>query len=153
MGWLIALGVLVLLAVTPIGIRLRYNSEGVSLQAVAGLIRVTLLPQKKKTKDSKQPSAGDKKPAQKSAKAKQPAAVTPQEKGGSAADFLPLVKVALDFLGEFRRKLRLDDLELMLILGGGDPDDLAVNYGKAWAAVGNLMPQLDRIFVIRKRNI
>ena len=63
------------------------------------------------------------------------------------------MKVGLDFLGEFRRKLRLDKLELKLILGGGDPDDLAVNYGKAWAAVGNLMPQLERIFVIRKRNI
>ena len=43
MGWLIALGVLVLLAVTPVGIHLRYNSEGVFLQAVAGLIRITLL--------------------------------------------------------------------------------------------------------------
>lgn len=153
MGWLIALGVLVLLAVTPVGIHLRYNSEGVFLQAVAGLIRITLLPQKKKTKDSKQPAVGDKKPAKKPTKPNQPATAKPKEKGGSVTDFLPLVRVGLDFLGEFRRKPRLDNLELKLILGGGDPDDLAVNYGKAWAAVGNLMPQLERIFVIRKRNI
>ena len=38
-------------------------------------------------------------------------------------------------------------------MAGGDPADLAVNYGKTWAAVGGLMPQLERIFVIKKRNI
>lgn len=154
MGWLIALGVLALLAITPIGIHLRYNSDGVFLQAVAGLIRITLLPQMKKPKAAKEKKAEPKpkKPAKKvkPQKSKVPAQ---KEKGGSITDFIPLVKVGLDFLGEFRRKLRLDKLELKLILGGGDPDDLAVNYGKAWAAVGNLMPHLERIFVIRKRDI
>jgi hypothetical protein len=156
MGWLIALGVSVLLAVTPVGIRLRYNSEGIFLQAVMGLVHITVLPKKKKSKDNKrakdkkQPPDKEKKPAKKTGKSSAPSA---KEQGGSVTDFLPLVKVGLDFLGEFRRKLRLDNLELKLILGGGDPDDLAVNYGKAWAAVGNLMPQLERIFVIRKRNI
>ena len=159
MGWLIALGVLVLLAVTPVGIRLRYNSEGIFLQAVMGLVHITVLPKKKKSKDNKrakdkkQPPDKEKKPAKKTAKTGKPAAPSSKEQGGSVTDFLPLVKVGLDFLGEFRRKLRLDNLELKLIFGGGDPDDLAVNYGKAWAAVGNLMPQLERIFVIRKRNI
>ena len=43
--------------------------------------------------------------------------------------------------------------ELKLILAGGDPCDLAVNYGRAWAAVGNLMPQLERLFVIKKRDV
>ena len=107
----------------------------------------------KRAKDKKQPPDKEKKPAKKPAKTGTPAAPSSKAQGGSLTDFLPLVKVGLDFLGEFRRKLRLDNLELKLILGGGDPDDLAVNYGKAWAAVGNLMPQLERIFVIRKRNI
>ena len=154
MGWLIALGVLALLAITPIGIHLRYNSDGVFLQAVAGLIRITLLPQKKKPKAAKEKKAEPKpkKPAKK-AKPQKSKVPAQKEKGGSVTDFIPLVKVGLDFLGEFRRKLRLDKLDLKLILGGGDPDDLAVNYGKAWAAVGNLMPHLERIFVIRKRDI
>ena len=38
-------------------------------------------------------------------------------------------------------------------MAGGDPCDLAINYGKAWAAVGNLMPALERWFVIKKRNV
>lgn len=153
MGCLIALGVLALLAVTPIGIRLRYNSDGIFLQAVAGLIRITLLPKKKKAKEKEKPDSKQKRPAGKAAKDGKTASASQKEQGGSLTDFWPLVKVGLDFLGEFRRKLRLDNLELKLILGGGDPDDLAANYGKAWAALGNLMPQLDRIFVIRKRNI
>ena len=61
--------------------------------------------------------------------------------------------MVLKFLDGFRRKLRVNVLELMLIMASGDPCDLAVNYGKAWAAVGNLMPQLERVFVIQKRNI
>jgi hypothetical protein len=44
-------------------------------------------------------------------------------------------------------------LELKLIMAADDPCDLAVNYGRAWAAVGNLLPQLERIFVIKKRDI
>ena len=80
-------------------------------------------------------------------------AAQPQEKGGSFLDFLPLMKVALSFLGDFRRKLRVNDLELKLILAGNDPCDLAVSYGRTWAAVGGLLPQLERLFVIKKRNV
>ena len=76
-----------------------------------------------------------------------------KEQGGSWKDFLTLVPIVLDFLGDFRRKLRVDRLELKLILASDDPCDLAINYGKAWTAVGNLLPQLQRVFVIRKRNV
>ena len=63
------------------------------------------------------------------------------------------MKVGLDFLGDFRRKLRVNVLNLKLIMAGGDPCNLAINYGRAWAAVGNLMPMLDRFLVIKKRNV
>ncbi len=76
-----------------------------------------------------------------------------EKKGGSWTDFLPFVKLGLNFLGNFRRKLRIKRLELKLILAGDDPCNVAVNYGRAWAAVGNLMPQLERLFVIKERNV
>ena len=56
-------------------------------------------------------------------------------------------------LGAFRRKLRVNVLELKLIMAGNDPCDLAVNYGKAWAALGNLLPRLERVLVIKKRDL
>ena len=63
------------------------------------------------------------------------------------------MKEVFRFLDVFRRKLRLNLLELKLIMASDDPCDLAVNYGRAWAAVGNLMPQLERVFIIKKRDI
>ena len=59
----------------------------------------------------------------------------------------------MDFLEDLRRKLRVSLLVLRLTLRGDDPADLAVNYGRAWAALGNLMPQLERAFVIKKRDV
>jgi hypothetical protein len=163
MGWLIALGVVLLLAVLPVGVRIRYNSEGILVKVIAGPVKITVfpLPGKKKKEKKKEPDKKEKtaaaeeadlpKPPQppKAKKEKKPKG----EKGGSLLDFLPLVKVAVDFLGDFRRKLRLNDLYLRLILAGNDPCDLAVNYGRAWAAVGNLLPQLEKWFVIKKRDI
>lgn len=161
MGWLITLGIVLLLAVLPIGVRLRYNSKGIVLKILAGPVKITLLPRttKKKKEKKKKEAKAAKEPAEENLPKppqppKQPKEKKPKaEKGGSLLDFLPLVKTALDFLGDFRRKLRLDNLYLRLILAGDDPCDLAVNYGRAWAAVGNLLPQLEKWFVIKKRDI
>ena len=165
MGWWITLGVLVLLAVLPLGVSVKYNADGPLVRVIAGPIKFTVFPLPKKEKKEKKkkdkkgktkdaPAAEEEdlpKPPQppKAPKKKKPK----EEKGGSLLDFLPLVKTALDFLGDFRRKLRLDDLYLRLILAGDDPCDLAVNYGRAWAAIGNLLPQLEKWFVIKKRDI
>ena len=160
MGWLIALAVLVLLAALPLGVSVKYDSGGPLVRLLAGPGKLTLYPRpKKKPKPEKkapEKPAKPEKPKQEEPKPPQPPkeeAPKPQEKGGSLLDFLPLVKTALDLLGDFRRKLRVRNLELKLILAGNDPCDLAVNYGRANAAMGNLLPQLERLFVIKKRDI
>lgn len=163
MGWLITAGILFLLAVLPLGVRIRYNSEGVLVKIIAGPLKIKVFPLAPKEKKEKKKKAKKKTPSEPQAEDDLPKPPQPpkppkekkpkSEKGGSLLDFLPLVKTALDFLGDFRRKLRLNDLQLKLILAADDPCDLAVNYGRAWAAVGNLMPQLEKWFVIKKRNI
>ena len=160
MGWLIALAVLVLLAALPLGFSVKYDSGGPLVRLLAGPGKLTLYPRpKKKPKPEKkapEKPAKPEKPKQEEPKPPQPPkeeAPKPKEKGGRALDFLPLVKTALDLLGDFRRKLRVKNLELKLILAGNDPCDLAVNYGRANAAMGNLLPQLERLFVIKKRDI
>lgn len=159
MGWLITLGILVLLAVLPLGVRVRYDEDGFRLDVKAGLLKIPILPAKKKPAGK----AKKKKPVKetKAASSTPPAtgsksAAQPEEKpkkGGSVLDFLPLVRVVLNLLNDFRRKLRVERLELKIVLAGGDPANLAINYGRTWAAVGNLMPQLERILVIKKRDI
>ena len=157
MGWIITLIILVLLAILPLGARVNYDSDGFALDVIAGPLRIPILPgkpkdpQKKKDKSKKAKKDTPKKSASPADKPKE----TKKEakKGGSVTDFLPLVKTALDLLNGLRKKLRIKDLELNLILAGDDPCDLAVNYGKANAAMGNLLPMLERVFVIIKRNI
>ena len=163
MGWLITLGIVLLLAVIPVGVRIRYDSEGALVKVIAGPLKITVFPLPKKEKKGKKKKESKKKDAAASEEADLPKPPQPpkqkkekkpkSEKGGSLLDFIPLVQVVFEFLGDFRRKLRLDDLYLRLILAGDDPCDLAVNYGRAWAAVGNLMPHLERWFVIKKRDI
>lgn len=148
-GWLIALGILVLLAVLPVGVCLIYNEEGLVLSLLLGAVKIKLFPkassEKKKEKSKKEKK--QKKAASKGKKGKK------KRSGGKVTDFLPLVDIGLQFLGSFRRKLRVRRLEMRYVMAGGDPCDLALSYGKAWTAVGNLMPLLERVFVIRKRNI
>ena len=158
MGMFITFGILFLLAVLPLGVRIRYDHGGFALRVILGPIKLTVFPRPKKEKKKEPPK--EKAEAQKQEEALPKPPQPPKkksgektEKGGSLTDFLPLVKVALDLLGDFRRKLRVDDLYLRLVLASSDPCDLAVNYGKTWAAVGNLMPVLEKCFVIKKRDV
>ena len=144
MGWLIALGVLLFLLFLPIGVSVRYDAAGPHAYLLVGAIHLSVFPIKKRKK--KEGALKKEKPA---AQKQKPAGKT----GGSLTDFSPLVQICLDFLGDFGRKLRVNRLEMKLIFAGGDPCDLAINYGRAWAAVGNLVPRLEQIFVIKSRNI
>ena len=149
MGWLIGLGIVVLLAVLPLGVRIRYDCDGIAVTVLAGPVRILVFPRPKKEKKKKEKPKPEKKktaPSEKEPPKKEKA-------GGSLTDFLPLVKLALELLNDFRRKLRVDNLRLKLVLAGDDPCDLAVNYGRAWAALGNLLPRLERVLVIRKRDL
>ena len=148
MGWLIALGVLTLIAILPVGVSAFYDEDGPRMFLIAGPARFSLFPAKeKKEKDKK------KKQTKKKTTGKPAAKTEKKKKGGSIYDFLPVVDTVLDFLAAFGRKLRVTNLQLKIILANSDPCDLALNYGKAWTALGNLMPLLEKAFVIKKRNL
>ena len=149
MGWLIALGIIVLLAIMPLGVSLRYDANGPFVRLILGPAGLQIYPKAKKAEKKEKPKQ---KAQPKQTKSEAPKAA-PAEKGGSVTDFLPLLKLAFDLLIDFRRKLRVRVLELKITLAGGDPCDLAVNYGKAWAALGSLDPQLDRFFIIQKKDM
>ncbi len=161
MGWLIAAGILLLLALLPLGVSVKYDEDGPLVRVIAGPVRFTVFPRPKKpAKEKNAKKLQEEKPKAQPAEKALPQPPQPpkpeksqKKKGGSVTDFFPFVKMGLDFLGDFRRKLRLNVLELKLILAGDDPCDLALNYGRAWTALGNLMPQLEKCFVIKQRDI
>lgn len=146
MGWLIALAVITAVLWIPLGVSASYDEDGAVVKLVAGFLRFQLYPGKPKKK--KETPKKEKKQQTKPQPAKK------QEKqGGSLSDFFPLVDVVLDFLSDIRRKLRVDLLELRILMVGDDPCDLGINYGRAVAAVSALDPQLERLFVIKKKHI
>ena len=151
MTLLVIFAVLVLIGCIPVGVDARYGADGIFLAAKIGPFRLQLLPQKpkkKKKKPAKQPPAvkpAEKKPAEK----KQ----NPLLSGG-VDGLMQLLTLALDTLGDLRRKLRVNALMLhVTVPGGDDPAKAAMNYGRAWAAIGALTPAMERLFVIKKRDI
>jgi hypothetical protein len=139
MGWLIALAVIAVTLFLPLGFSAVYRMSDPGIWLLVGPFRFRVYPGKKKENKS-QKSVSDNKENN-------------ETKGGSYRDFQPVVRTVVDFLGEFRQKIRVKRLELKVVLAGGDPSDLAVNYGRAWAALGNLIPQLEKLLVIKKRNL
>ena len=153
MGWWIFLGVLVLLGCLPLGVRLNFDEGGFRAAVLIGKIPIRLYPvprwlQKMPSQHKKEEQPQEPKP-----KSSEPQPPGQRAGGGRIQKFLPFVRLGLDFLGDFRRKLRVNFLRLRLTLAGEDPCDLAVNYGRAWAALGNLMPRLERALVIKKRDV
>ena len=162
MGWGIFFVCLLVLAWIPLGIRASYGEAGFEARVIAGPVKITLFPRKKRKRKPKTADSSEKtteKTTKASSEKKRPKTETTEkdepgmQSGGSLERFVPWIRLALDFLGALRRKIRLDNLYLHVVLAGDDPCDLAVNYGRAWAAVGDLLPKLERIFVIRKRDI
>lgn len=139
---------LVLIGCIPVGVDARYNAEGVFLAAKLGPIRLQLLPQKPKRKRN---SKRNRKRHRKSRFAgKKPNPIL----SGGVDEILQLLDIVLDTLGDLRRKLRVNELTLYVRIGGSDdPAKAAMGYGRAWAAIGAITPSLERLFVIKKRDI
>lgn len=136
---------LVLIGCIPVGVDARYNAEGVFLAAKLGPIRLQLLPQKPKKKKKQQ-----KKPEKAASQEKKPNPIL----SGGVDEILQLLDIVLDTLGDLRRKLRVNELTLYVRIGGSDdPAKAAMGYGRAWAAIGAITPSLERLFVIKKRDI
>ena len=47
----------------------------------------------------------------------------------------------------------VDELTLHVVFGSDDPARAAMDFGRAWAVIGALTPAIDRLFVIKKRDI
>lgn len=144
MGWLIALAIVLLIVFSPVGVSARYDQSGALVKVIAGPLRLQVFPGKKK-RDAQNVSVPQPKA--------QSVGQQENKQGGAVSDFVPLVRLVFEFLGELRRKLLVKNLELKVILAGDDPCDLAVNYGRACGALASLEPQLSRFFTIRRKDL
>lgn len=130
---------ILLILLMPCGIYAAYGPAGAEAKLIVGALRIDLLKKRVKKTNNK-----------KSKKIQKKEHSAPK---GKLTDFIPILKLVIEFLPDFRRKLVIKNLQFKLILAGGDPCDLSVNYGRTWSAVGNIFPLLESWFTIQKRNI
>lgn len=151
-GWVLAgiwLGLLLLLSQVRVGIGMEYTSDGLSVRARLGLLRLKVFPRPVKEKKEKKPSKGKKVHKEQKA-ASPPEEKSVKEKVGGALElaqaFLPL---ALEAAECFWKRLVVDELELCLTVGSSDPADSAMLYGQANAALGALWQPLTQAFHVK----
>lgn len=172
MLWLIIPGTLLLLCLFPLGIGAVYGKQGPKVYLLLWKVKIPLYPRKpKKEKTPEKPIRQKNKQGTVLPKGKTPPKAAKQEPSpakdktpsqddqqeadapGDFGKLKTLLHLIVPFLGDLRRKIRITRLQGYLLLAGGDPCDLAVNYGRAWVALGNLQALLNRAFVIKKQDL
>ena len=136
MWWLIILGILLFVAFVPFFAHFSYDESGCRFRVLWGIIPIKHLPGKKRQNNKEKPKKK----------------TLSETSGGKLSELIPIVKIGCGFLNALRKKMKLK-LELHVLMAGDDPCDLAINYGRAWAATGSLIPLLEESFIIKKRKI
>ena len=145
MWWVVIIMILIILGALPIGVYGVYNNTKAELLLILGPIRLRINNAERKPKTQKKKRTSDEFASHKTLKKK--------TSGRNVERYVSLLNPILRFLTDFRTRLRINELSLKVILAGDDPCDLSINYGRAWIALGNITPHLERYFVIRKRNL
>lgn len=146
---LVILAVLWLISLIRIGGRVRYGQAGLFVTALAGPLKLQLLPAKpKKKKKQKKEKKPVEPPAQAEKHKKEPKPGQP----GTLSRLMKLLPVVGQACGSLKRKIRIDDLELELIWGGTDAAAAALGYGRANAALGMIWPLFANNFKVKRHS-
>lgn len=151
MWWIIPVAIVLLivgLAFLPVGLRVIYDKDGLTAKLLVGFIpyKLNLTEINEKSLERRQ-------------KTRRKMEENPEYKppiihmDGTLREFIPLLDLYLQLLFNPKYKLRIKLLELKLTMANDDPFDLAMNYGKALAILNGLLPQLERIFNIKKKKM
>jgi hypothetical protein len=139
---LIALLLLVLLL--PVGVRIRYNQEGVKLWYVIGPVRLLHKAKEDKKKTKKKDDGLN---------IRKMLGMSDHEADSVWEKFRTDLQLIFSLFGYLRPKIKIQYLELKLNLAGGSPGTLAMAYGGAWAAIGGFLPVLEEAFILKKRDL
>lgn len=151
MWWIIPVAIVAVitgLAFLPVGLRAVYDTDGLTVKLLVGVIpyklNLTEINERKYERRMKLKQKMEENPDY------EPRIIRPN---GTLREFFPLLDLYLQLLFNEKYKLRVKLLELKLIMANDDPFDLAMNYGKAWTIINALMPQLERFLNIKKRKL
>ena len=138
--WIVGILLLIFLAVQlcRVGVRVTFGEE-TRVTARFGLVRVQLLPQKEKKSPKERPKK-EKKETKKPAK--EPWKPSFSAVWGSLPELWRILKKGLRMT--FRR-IRISPMDFSAVIGGEDPADTAILYGKLNAAMWSVLPPLQEL--------
>ena len=137
---------IILIALLRVGVYVEYSDEGISLKVHVGPFYLRILPAKEKKKGQK------KRGKKKTAKVRKKDRLPKEKKPGGYERFAAIVKAAADTLGRLRRRLLIKRITIHYIAASDDPSKAAKAFGMANAAFGTVVPVLDRIFRIKRKD-
>lgn len=145
---LVILGIFLVLGILPLKVLAEYGEAGPKALLKAGPVTILLYPRPEKPEGQQK----EKKKKEREDTHKEKSSVP---RGGKISFFRQLLSVALELLGKLWRKLHLEELTLHLTIaaGDGDPADTALRYGRAWAAVGAMIPLIENALIVHKRDV
>lgn len=152
----ILLALLLVLSLIRIGGLVEYSESGLTVKARLGSLKFTLYPRPPKEKKEQKKKKAKKKPAptEKKGQAKQPKEEKAPPEGGKAELLLRFLPLACEAAGKFRRKLRIDRLNLDFIAAGGlDAASGALQFGRASAAMGTATALLENSFQVKDMHL
>ena len=136
--------ILVIITLMRVGVFVIWDGS-LTLKLILGPIRLSLSSDSKKSEDVS--SAEKKTKKQRASKSEN------KQKSPWPRVLFSNWHELLELVGRVLRMPLLDPLVLKVTFGGEDPASGALNYGRAWALVGALMPILERNFTIGRRDI
>ena len=128
--------VLLVIALIPLGVALRYDETGFWAFLKVSFLKIRLFPQKKEKKKKEKVDGEEKR------------------KNGVT---LKLVKESLPLVAQglqgIRKRLTINRLELRVVWATDDPADAALGYGYANAVLGTIWPLFYQNFKIRNHSL
>ena len=143
----------VIIGLLRIGVIAEYSDEGFELCAIAGPVRIQLVPGKDSDDNTKKAKAKKTKVKKGIKKSSAVSGEKKQKKGGPVKIIKTVLPTALQTVGRFFKHLKINILTIRYAITADDPYDVAMNYGYTSGALGYICPLLDRNFKIKKWDI
>ena len=143
-----------LIGLIPLGARAEYSADGLALDAIAGPIRIRLVPKTESIpkKKKEKPKKSKKKKDRRHKREPGPESKAAEKKGGMPEKILQVLPTVFQTIGRFLRSLTIRELTVRYTVGGEDPSRTAVQYGAMSGGLQLLEPLLCRMR-IKKHDI
>ena len=161
--FVIIFAILILIAFIRFGVSVEYSADGLALTAIAGFLRMRILPRiekpmskrdiaKREARKEKKDRKKAEKKAKKEAKKKSREALE-GKKPGAVKTILGLLPAIKTTLVRLRRRLLIKKLVIRYSIANDDPYNTAVTFGAVNAAAEIIVPFIEEYFRVKRRDI